>query len=297
MQLWKLPEISIAPEVILGSWITNTLICTWVSIIALFVFFYFATRRKDTIPSGLQNFTEWVVEGLLGIVQGVSGKEKARRFFPIMGAFFFFIVFANLLDVIPGVDTIGTMHALNEQGKAVQPVLGVLLFNGDSNALTPWIRPATTDLNLNIAMAITSIVITQVFGFMYLGAGSHLSKYFNFKALFTRGALGAVDFFVGILEVVGEVARIISFAFRLFGNIFAGSILLAVFAFLLPALANIIFIPFELFVAAIQGFVFAFLTLLFMELATTSHASHKEHGEHGHTTGEAEAGHETVAAH
>ena len=295
MQLWNLPKFDIAPEYLFGSWITNTLICTWISIIALFVFFYFATRRKDIIPSGLQNFTEWVVEGLLGIVQGVSGKEKGRRFFPIVGTFFFFIVFANLLDIIPGVDTIGSMHTVNDLKQAVHPVAGFLLFGQDSNALTPWIRPATTDLNLNIAMAITSVVITQIFGFMYLGAGSHLSKYFNFKAL-ARGPMGGVEFFVGLLEIVAEFARIISFAFRLFGNIFAGSILLAVFAFLLPALANIIFIPFELFVAAIQAFVFAFLTLLFMELATTSHAAHEEHAEHEHAGGEEELGHETVTA-
>lgn len=296
MQLWQLLTPEIKPEVLFGGWVTNTLICTWVSIIAVLVFFYFATRRKDTVPSGIQNFAEWIVEFLLGMVQGISGKEKARKFFPIMGAFFFFIVFANMLDVIPGVDTIGTINAVNAHGQAVHPVAGFLLFGNDSNALIPWIRPATTDLNLNIAMAIVSVVITQVFGFMYLGAGTHISKYLNFKALFTEGGMGIISFIVGIIETISEILRIVSFAFRLFGNIFAGSVLLAVFAFLLPALANIIFIPFEMFVAVIQGFVFAFLTLLFMEQATTSHASHGEHDEHAHVEGEKALDHQTAAA-
>lgn len=282
MQLWKLPEILIAPEVILGGWITNTLLCTWISIILVLLFFYFGTRRRDLIPSGLQNFTEWMVEILLNLVESVAGKEKGRKFFPIVASFFFFIFMANLIDVLPGVDTIGTIHDPKALGH------GPWLTGEFSNMITPWIRPSTTDLNLTLAMAVTSVVITQVFGFMYLGTGGHLSKYFNFKALFTKGGLGVVDFVVGLLEIISEVGRIISFAFRLFGNIFAGSVLLAVFAFLVPVLVNIIFVPFEIFVAAIQAFVFAFLTLLFLQLATTGH------GDHGHGEAHDHAGHEIV---
>jgi F-type H+-transporting ATPase subunit a len=111
------------------------------------------------------------------------------------------------------------------------------------------------------------------------------------KAL-RRGGLGIVDFFVGLLEIVSELSRLISFSFRLFGNIFAGSILLAVFAFLLPVVANIVFIPFEIFIAGIQAFVFAFLTLLFLELGTTSHEHHND--AHAH---DAEAVPGPVAAH
>jgi len=294
VQLWELPHISIAPELVYGNWITNTLICTWISIIAVLAFFFFATRRRDDIPSGLQNFTEWIVELLLGLVEGVAGKEKGRRFFPIIGGIFFFIVFANLLDVIPGVETIGTPHPHDPEHTISNyaqfgPIM--LLFGEDSNQITAWIRPATTDLNLNLAMAVVSITLVQFFGIVYLGASGHISKYLNFKALFTRGPLGVVDFVVGLLEIISEVGRIISFAFRLFGNIFAGSILLAVFAYLLPAVANIIFIPFEIFVASIQAFVFAFLTLLFLQLATVAHG-HDDHAHH-----EEQPGHETAKAH
>jgi len=273
VQLWNLPNISIAPEVIFGGWITNTLFCTWISIIVLLLIFYFGIRRRDLIPSGWQNFIEWMVESLLGLVESVSGKEKGRKFFPIVASFFFFIFVANLLDVIPGVDTVGW---LDLKPRDPTPVWGFFIIDhASSSHIIPWIRPATTDLNLTLAMALVSVVITQIFGFISLGAGIHLNKYFNVKAL-SRGGLGIVEFIVGLLEIVSELSRLISFSFRLFGNIFAGSILLAVFAFLLPALANIIFIPFEIFIAGIQAFVFAFLTLLFLELGTTSHAHHDE---------------------
>jgi F-type H+-transporting ATPase subunit a len=303
VQLWKLPHISIAPEAIIGGWITNTLLCTWIAIVVVLVFFFFAIRRRDLIPSGLQNFAEWMVEILLNLVESVSGKEKARRFFPIVAGFFFFIFAINLLDILPGIETIGTPHA-EEVGHVLHPVvLGpiALLFGADSNQIVPWFRAPSTDLNLNLAMALVSIVITQYFGFAYLGAGAHLSKYLNFKALFTRGGMGVIDFVVGLLEIISELGRIISFAFRLFGNIFAGSVLLAVFAFLVPALANVIFLPFELFVAVIQAFVFCFLTLLFMQLATTGHGGHdeahgKQHEEHAEVGGEEEAARGTVTA-
>lgn len=279
MQLWKLPNISIAPEVIFGNWVTNTLLCTWISIIVLLLLFYFGIRRPKLIPTGWQNFLEWMVEALLGLVESVSGKEKGRKFFPIVASFFFFIFVANLLDIIPGVDTVGR---LDLQAGDPKPLWGFFIVNqASSNHIIPWIRPATTDLNLALAMALVSVVVTQIFGFVWLGVGPQLGKYFNFKAL-ARGPLGIVEFIVGLLEIVSELSRLISFSFRLFGNIFAGSVLLAVFAFLLPVLANIVFIPFEIFVAAIQAFVFAFLTLLFLELGTISHDHHeKEHETHG----------------
>jgi len=278
VQLWNLPHISIAPEVIFGGWITNTLLCTWISIIVLLLLFYFGIRRRDLIPSGWQNFIEWMVESLLGLVESVSGKEKGRKFFPIVASFFFFIFVANLLDIIPGVETVGTLEL--HPGDST-PLWGFFIIDKESsNHIIPWIRPATTDLNLTLAMALVSVVVTQIFGFISLGAGAQLSKFFNFKAL-ARGPLGIVEFVVGLLEIVSEVSRLISFSFRLFGNIFAGSVLLAVFAFLLPAVANIIFIPFEIFIAGIQAFVFAFLTLLFLELGTTAHGHHeKEHQIH-----------------
>ncbi len=289
MQLWKLPEIRIAPEKIFdifGFPVTNTLLCAWIAALLLLGVLFLGMPRRDGVPSGLQNVIEWFIEILLGLVESVSGKEKGRKFFPIVASFFLFIFMANLLDLIPGVDTVGVTHGATHAG---------LLFGAESNKIVPWIRPATTDLNLTLAMALVSVVITQVYGFAALGANGQLSKYFNFKALISHGPLGIVEFIVGLLEIVSEVGRLISFSFRLFGNIFAGSVLLAVFAFLLPVVANIIFLPFELFVAAIQAFVFSFLTLLFLELGTTSHAH--EPGEHQVEEYEERKGVEPAIAH
>jgi F-type H+-transporting ATPase subunit a len=276
VQLWRLPNISIAPETLFTLNIfgfpfpvTNTLLCTWIVIAVLFLFCYLGTRRQDLIPLGMQNAFEWLVEALLGLVEGVSGKEKGRKFFPFVASFFIFILFANLLDVIPGVDTIGQIEGASHAG---------LLFGADSNKLITWLRPPTTDLNLTLVMALVSVVATQLFGFAMLGAKDQLSKYFNFRALM-RGPMGIVDFVVGLLEIVSESGRLVSFSFRLFGNIFAGSVLLAVFAFLLPVVAAILFVPFEMFIGAIQAFVFAFLTLVFMEVGTVSH-SHAEESAH-----------------
>lgn len=292
---WRLPEIRLAPDVIIplfpdGSGITNTLLCTWISIIVLVALFYFGTRRRDLIPSGMQNFMEWGVESLLGLVEGVAGKEKAKKFFPLVATFFLFIVVSNLFDVIPGVDTIGTINAQALQSlhncqpflgflPNCRPVAGIFLFGDASNKIIPWIRPATTDLNLTFSMALISVVVTQIFGFYTLGAKRHLSKYFNFKALFKFNFTGFIEFFVGILELITELVRVLSFSFRLFGNIFAGSAVLAVFAFVLPLFADVVFIPLELFVAFVQALIFSLLTLVFLEIATTSeqHGSESEH--------------------
>ncbi len=283
--LWKLQPIQIQPEVIfyIGPLpVTNTLLGTWISIIALLLIFFFGTRRRNLIPSGMQNVVEWIVEYLLNLTEGVSGKVKARKFFPLVATFFIFILFCNLLDVFPGVDTIGTVNLEALKLAHLSPPTTFLLLGEYSNKLIPWIRPGTSDLNLTLAMALVSVLVTQIFGFYTLGAKEHLSKYFNFKSLFTHGVQGPIEFFVGLIELVTEISRILSFSFRLFGNIFAGSAVLALFALLLPFFGEVIFIPLELFVAFVQALIFALLTLVFLEIATTSH----EHAE-GETEKEA----------
>lgn len=284
---WQLQSIKIEPDVIFnlfGLPITNTLFCTWITLVLLIIFAYFGTRRRDLIPRGFQNFVEWGVEIILRLVQGVVGEKKGRLFFPLIATFFFFILFANIFDVLPGIDTIGWVDvtAIKAAHLAVPSGPVVFLFGALSNKIVPWFRPPTSDLNLTFAMALVSVVVTQIFGFIYLGAGIHLSKYFQFKALFTHGVQGPIEFFVGLIELITEISRLLSFAFRLFGNIFAGSAVLALFAFLIPGLADVIFIPLELFVAFVQALIFALLTLVFMEMATSSH----EHPESEH---EAEA--------
>lgn len=277
--LWKLQPIQIQPEVIFtifGFPITNTLIGTWISIIILFLVFFLGTRRRDLIPSGMQNAVEWIVEYLLNLTESVAGTVKARKFFPLVATFFIFILFCNLLDIFPGVDTIGTVNLEALKVAHLSAPTSFFLLGEYSNKLTPWVRPGTSDLNLTLALALVSVIVTQIFGFYTLGAKQHLSKYFNFKALFTHGFQGPIEFFVGLIEIITELSRILSFSFRLFGNIFAGSAVLAVFAWLLPFVSDAVFIPLELFVGFVQALIFALLTLVFLEIATTSHEDVEE---------------------
>src|SRR6266700_1703767 len=145
VSLWRLITIKIQPDVIatpFGFPITNTLLCTWISIIVLVALFYAGTRRRDMIPRGMQNFMEWVVELLLGLVEGVSGKEKVKMFFPLVATFFIFILVSNLLDVFPGVDTVGSINltAIRAAHITSQPVFGFRLFLYRSNCLLPLYR-------------------------------------------------------------------------------------------------------------------------------------------------------------
>ncbi len=219
--LWKLQPILIPPEVLFNIGpipVTNTLIGTWIGIVLLVIFFFAGTRRQDMVPKGAQNFVEWAVESLLTLVESVSGKAKAKKFFPLVGTFFMFILFCNLLDVFPGIETIGSINRTALQAAHLAPPSSIFLFGNYSIVLAPWVRPGTSDLNLTLAMALVSVIVTQVFGFMTLGAKEHLSKYFNFKALFTHGFQGPIEFFVGIIELITELSRILSFSFRLFGT-------------------------------------------------------------------------------
>lgn len=278
--LWKLPHIAIAPEKIFdvfGFPVTNTLLGSFIAGLILILVFVLGTRKQALIPHGMQNAIEALVEFLTGLINGVVGgdRTRARKFFPLVASFFFFILVANLIDILPGVDTIGQIdaEAIEKMHTNSQPVFGFLLFGDISNQIIPWIRPATTDLNLNLAMAVIAIITAQTFGFATLGPGKHLSKYFNFR--------GPIDFFVGLLELIGEFTRIVSLAFRLFGNVFAGSAVLAVFAFLLPVVANLIFVPFEIFVAGVQALIFALLTLIFLQITSVSHEEHGHEVEQG----------------
>jgi len=156
--------------------------------------------------------------------------------------------------------------------RSLPPPTSIFLFGEYSNKIVPWFRPATSDLNLTIAMALVSVIVTQIFGFFMLGPKQYLSRFFNFSS--------PINLYVGLLELISEIARIISLSFRLFGNIFAGSIVLAIFALLLPVVGGLVFIPFELFIAFIQAFIFSLLTLVFLQITVSSHEGHEPESEH-----------------
>ncbi|MEO7021290.1 MAG: F0F1 ATP synthase subunit A, partial [Ktedonobacteraceae bacterium] len=246
------------------------------------------------VPRGFQNFMEWAVESLQNLVESVSGKKKGRMFFPLVATLFIFIFLGNLMDVFPGMDTIGTVNG------ATHPTtfLGInFLFGTDSTKLVAWFRPPTTDLNLTFAMALVVVVVCQILGFVMLGAGPHLGKYFKVKGLFSKGVSGPIEFFVGLIEVITELSRLLSFAFRLFGNIFAGGAVLAVFGLLTLGFANLIFIPLEIFVAFVQALVFAMLTLVFLEMASAAHDHEHETPEEAFIDYEENKAHKLAATH
>ncbi len=227
--------------------ITNAMLTTWVAMGAIVAFALSSTRRLSLVPSKMQLVAELLVGGLRSLFVSVM-HEKVNRFFPLLATFFIFILFLNWVGLLPGVGTIGI--SLLEHGEKL---------------FVPIFRAGTADLNTTLALAVISIVVIQYSGFAALGL-SYLKKFFNFTS--------PINFFVGILELVSEASKILSFAFRLFGNIFAGEVLLTVIAFLIPIIVPIPFLGLELFVGIIQALVFSMLTAVFLLLATTEHEEH-----------------------
>ena len=240
-------HISLAAEKIgeIGGFpVTNSLLATWIVMGILVLLSLKATRRMTLIPGNGQSIAELVVGSLYDFFSSVLG-PKIKQFFPLIASFFIFIICSNWFGLLPGVGTIG----FPEHGKFV-----------------PLLRGGTADLNTTLALAIISIVAIQYFGFKTLGF-HYSSRFLNFS--------NPIYFFLGFLEIISEVSKVISFAFRLFGNIFAGEVLLSVMAFLMPFIIPLPFLALELFVGFIQALVFSMLTAVFIQVAI----SHGE-GEH-----------------
>lgn len=226
---------------------TNSLITSTVITALLLAGIYLGTRnfKLSGKLSRLQMFFEILIEGLYGIVESIAGTTKARLFFPLVMTFFVFIVPSNWSGLLPGAGTVGFTGLLH--GK---------------EAFIPILRAPTADLNTTIALALIAMVMVQVYGFRFQGV-KYLKKFFDFSS--------PINAFVGILELVSDFSKVISFAFRLFGNVFAGEVLIAVIAFLLPVAVPIPFYLLELFVGVIQGLVFMMLASVFMNMATVGH--------------------------
>lgn len=297
----KIPEISLAPEVItrIGPFpFTNSLLLTLIVDVLLIGLVVVGMRRMDAVPRGLQNVLEYGVELLHGLGESIDRRNIAR-FFTLAATIFFFVFFSNILALIPGVGSIGICRtheaalvnaAPAEEHAVAAPASEAALTRspdtcyGETDAeghelvLIPLLRAPSADLNMTLALALIVFVATEYHGFKALGP-AYLTKFFNFKG-------GAIGFFVGIIEFISEFVRIISFMFRLFGNIFAGEVVLLVMAFLVPWLLPSVFYAYELFVAFIQAFIFAILTMVFISLATEHHGGHDELAE-GHDTAHA----------
>ncbi|MEK7165187.1 MAG: F0F1 ATP synthase subunit A [Patescibacteria group bacterium] len=267
------PHISLAAEKVtslFGLPITNSIIMTWVVMLALIAFAWGATRKLSLIPSTLQGMAEVTVEGLYKLYSSVVGDKHIVTFFPLLASIFLFIVVANWSGLLPGVGTIGIRETT--QVKVVETE-GLVETEEAKNTvpaehttkLIPLLRGPTADLNTTLALAVIAVIMIQYYGVHTLGL-AYFKKYLNFS--------DPIMFGVGLLEIVSEISRIVSFAFRLFGNIFAGEVLLTVIAFLMPLVAPLPFLGLELFVGFVQALVFSMLTAVFLSMATVSHEGH-----------------------
>ncbi|MDO8530820.1 MAG: F0F1 ATP synthase subunit A [Dehalococcoidia bacterium] len=299
---------------------TNSIMASWVTVVVLAVFAILVTRRMRLVPRGVQNLLETFIETMLNFVEGVAGKKWGRRFFPVVMTIFLFVLVSNWMGLLPGFGTIGVVrdaqvqfgkekaeevHATSFTTVNVAGLDVALMLPGGEAAekpkeasehgapasgeaahakpiLVPFFRSANTDLNTPLALALVALVFIEMWGFQSLGP-MYLSKFFNVRRLL-RGEIfnGIIDLAIGLLEIVSELARVISFTFRLFGNVFAGEVLLIVITFLVPLVFVLVFYGLELFVGFMQAFVFAFLTLIFGVMAVASHGEdHKGHHEGG----------------
>jgi F-type H+-transporting ATPase subunit a len=246
---------------------------------------YFTNRsmkqslNTDLVPRGVGGIMEALLELLYNLTEGSAGAKYAPMIFPWFATIMIYVLFANLLKLIPGFESIGLLHAASPG----HPISGALLLPGEVEngyILAPFFRGISVDLNFTASLALIAVVMIQVVGFRAQGFG-YISKFFNTRTMFKTPFFGAMDFLVGLLELISELSKILSFAFRLFGNMFAGVVLTAIVAALLGKITILpsMIMMFELFVGVIQAFVFGMLTMVFMAQATQGHGHEEEHAE------------------
>jgi F-type H+-transporting ATPase subunit a len=230
-----------------------------------------------------------LLEALYNLTEGTAGKWT-RAIFPWFATITLLVLIVNWMELLPVVDSVGILHE-SEHGYAVQDLGWASTIvqspegvhgaeeHGTQYGLIPYVRVTSTDLNFTVALALIAVVMVQVIGFRAQGI-RYLTKFFNVKTFFSVPIFGLIDFAVGILDLVSEFSKILSFAFRLFGNIFAGSVLLFVMGALLGAggfgFGQVGFLLLEFFVGLIQAIVFGMLTMTFMAQATQGHGEHEE---------------------
>ncbi|MFP3854955.1 MAG: F0F1 ATP synthase subunit A [Anaerolineales bacterium] len=283
--------------------ITNTMVAMIIADIVL-ILLALAVRRAIAgggyVFGGIAGAVQAIVEALYELTETTSQKY-AKQIFPWVATITLLVLVVNWTELFPGVDSIGFLHhddhgypvqTLAQVGDMevrtiVQPEAGAVEHNGehaeDLYAVVPWVRVSSTDLNFTFALALISVVMTQIIGVRVLGL-SYFNKFFAFKDVFSvwfKPKLGPfdlltpfIDMFVGVLELIAELAKIVSFGFRLFGNIFAGTVLLFVIGTLVPVFVQTGVLLLEFFVGLVQAIVFGLLTLVFMTMATQSHDDH-----------------------
>ena len=224
--------------------ITSTLLTSWVVMAVLIAIAYIVGKNPKMVPTKVQSVFELIIGGIYDYIANVlESKHLATKYFPIITTIFFFVLGLNWFGLLPGVTSIG-MYKMY----------------GTESTFVPFLYPSATDLNITIAFAIIAFVTVEVAGVTALGIWKYAGKFINFKS--------PLAFVIGIIELISELARLIAFSFRLFGNIFAGKVLLLVLMFLTtPYIVPVPLIAYEIFVGFIQAFIFAILTLYFIKIA------------------------------
>ncbi len=289
------PHIQVAPEKIfleplftlpvLGDfYFVNTLtslLLVDIIIILLALLVRNGLRSGTLIPKGVAAGFEMLVEMLYNLTETSAGKFT-KQIFPWFATIIILVFVANITKLIPGFETIGFMHHADE-GYLTQNIGGnwyiltsQLAPEGEGSIVTPFFRGLSTDLNFTVALALISVVMIQVMGVRAQGV-RYFSKFINFTTMFKKPLLGFMDFIVGILELISELAKILSFAFRLFGVMFSGTVLVALVGTMVPVFVPSLIFAFELFMGVIQAFVFGMLTMVFMAQATQGHGEHADH--------------------
>lgn len=272
-----LPPLAAEPIFYISSFpVTNTIINSTLTMLGFVLFAFFVNRAvkkyQGSAPKGLLNFFERILELLYQYFDTVTqSRKKTIMFLPLVGTLFLFILVSNWIGLLPGINSIGRW--LVHDGHVV---------------LVPLFRPANTDLNMTIAMAVVAVVVSHFVGIAMIGFLKYANKFIKLGDLWHGIKSGkpiniltaVIEFFVGLLEVVSEVAKLLSLSLRLFGNIFAGEVLLTVLAGILPVLLPLPFMALEIIVGVVQATVFSMLTLVYLTVASTPVVSHdKAHPE------------------
>ena len=244
-------NITLAAErltTVFGVPVTNTILTAWVVIALLIVLAVVVRCNLSLVPGKLQNALEMFFEYLLDLMEKMYGSRLiAERYFPLIATIFLFILAGNVLEFVP--------------------VYGTVTVRGPQGAV-PLFHPLNSDLNSTLALAIISFFVIECSGVLTLGVLKYGGKFVNIKG----GVMGII---VGLLELIGNLARLISFSFRLFGAIFAGEVLILVVTHFLPYIASVPFMAFEVFVGVLQAGIFAILTMAFIKIAIEEpHAAH-----------------------
>jgi F-type H+-transporting ATPase subunit a len=268
-------EITLFAEPILHSKnlnITNALLTSWVSVLVIILLAVIIRLKMREIPKKLQSLFEMVIEGGLSLCDQVTNNRKlSQKIFPIAISVFFFILINNWLGIMP-FGGFGLIES-GEHGKA----------------FIPFLRGGTADVNTTLALAVMAVLGANIFGIFSIGLWKTFNKYVNLKALGgiitkvrkdpTVIIVAPITFFVGIIEVAGEFAKIASLSFRLFGNVFAGEVLLVSMAALVPYIVPIPFLFLEILVGLVQALIFSILLIVYFTISASDHDHEEEHEE------------------